>query len=136
MCMRLPLAFTIFFSGLPAVITLASHLKHDDQSRPCTLDGVEFSEALRRLKDAGADVVGFNCTRGPREILKLLENVIDAGIEVGRWIYQLSLRIVKKSRVHICLDETLKRVAGSNSEFYENKFSKHPQNSGYPSLYQ
>ena len=54
----------------------------DDQGRPCTLDGVEFHEAFRRLKDAGADVVGFNCTRGPEELIKLVEGAVNAGIKV------------------------------------------------------
>jgi betaine-homocysteine S-methyltransferase len=32
-------------------------------------------EACRRLKDAGADVVGLNCVRGPRILLLLIEAI-------------------------------------------------------------
>ena len=74
---------SLFLLGLPSVITLSSHVKSDDQGRPCTVDGIDYNEALRRLKDAGADVVGFNCTRGPEEMLKLVESAINAGIEVS-----------------------------------------------------
>ena len=47
---------------LPSVVTFAST---SDQ----TLDGHDFDEACRRLEDAGADVVGLNCSRGPGTIM-------------------------------------------------------------------
>lgn len=59
-------------------------MKYDDEGRPCTIDGVEMNEALQRLVEAGADVVGFNCTRGPETIMKLVESAIEAGIKVRR----------------------------------------------------
>jgi betaine-homocysteine S-methyltransferase len=54
--------------GLPAVVTFAS-------SEDRTIDGVEFAEACKRIEDAGADVVGLNCSRGPVTMLPLLERV-------------------------------------------------------------
>ncbi|HTE62936.1 MAG TPA: homocysteine S-methyltransferase family protein [Solirubrobacteraceae bacterium] len=56
-------------AGLPAVITLAVH------RRPETREGHSPAEACRRLKDAGADVVGLNCSRGPRTMLPLLADI-------------------------------------------------------------
>ena len=41
-------------------------------------DGWSVGEACRRIEDAGADVVGLNCIRGPRTMLPLLEEVRDA----------------------------------------------------------
>ena len=56
-------------SGLPAVITLAIH------QEPHTREGWSPEDACKRLKDAGADVVGLNCIRGPKTMLPLLERV-------------------------------------------------------------
>ncbi|MBA2741908.1 MAG: homocysteine S-methyltransferase family protein [Actinobacteria bacterium] len=55
-------------AGLPAVVTFAS-------TSDITIDGVEFDEASKRLEDAGADVVGLNCSRGPGTMLPILERV-------------------------------------------------------------
>ncbi|XP_062583596.1 betaine--homocysteine S-methyltransferase 1-like [Saccostrea cucullata] len=52
--------------GLPSVITL---------SVPMTtvmIDGIPVDEACRRLEEAGADVVGVNCGRGPETIIEPL----------------------------------------------------------------
>jgi betaine-homocysteine S-methyltransferase len=54
--------------GLPSVVTFAS-------SEDETIDGFSFEEACKRLEDAGADVVGLNCSRGPETMLPLLERV-------------------------------------------------------------
>jgi betaine-homocysteine S-methyltransferase len=54
--------------GLPSVVTFAS-------SEDKTIDGFSFEEACKRLEDAGADVVGLNCSRGPATMLPLLERV-------------------------------------------------------------
>jgi betaine-homocysteine S-methyltransferase len=54
---------------LPAMITLASVQK--DQTR----DGYEYVEACKRLADAGADIVGLNCDRGPETMLPLIEKI-------------------------------------------------------------
>jgi betaine-homocysteine S-methyltransferase len=59
-------------TGLPAVITLAIH------RAPETREGWSVAEACKRLADAGADVVGLNCIRGPRTMLPLLREIIHA----------------------------------------------------------
>jgi betaine-homocysteine S-methyltransferase len=56
-------------AGLPAVVTLVIHRE------PATREGWTPAEACARLKDAGADVVGLNCSRGPRTMLPLLEAI-------------------------------------------------------------
>lgn len=54
-------------AGAISVVTLAVHQAlRDDYTVP---------EACRRLKDAGADVVGLNCIRGPWTMLPLLEEL-------------------------------------------------------------
>ena len=58
--------------GLPAVITLAAG------RTPETREGWSIAEACRRLADAGADVVGLNCIRGPDTMLPLLADLVDA----------------------------------------------------------
>ena len=50
-----------------AVITLAMH--QEDVTR----EGWSVADAGKRLADAGADVVGLNCIRGPETMLPLLE---------------------------------------------------------------
>jgi betaine-homocysteine S-methyltransferase len=55
-------------AGLPAVVTFAS-------TADTTIDGFEFDDACRRLEEAGADVVGLNCSRGPATMLPILERV-------------------------------------------------------------
>ena len=57
---------------LPAVITLAIH------RAPETREGWTVAEACKRLQDAGADVVGLNCIRGPRTMLPLLREIVAA----------------------------------------------------------
>jgi S-methylmethionine-dependent homocysteine/selenocysteine methylase len=54
------------------VITLAVH------RAPETREGWSVAEACKRLADAGADVVGLNCIRGPRTMLPLLREVVPA----------------------------------------------------------
>src|SRR5918999_247927 len=56
-------------TGLPAVITLAIH------RAPETREGWSPEDACKRIEDAGAAVVGLNCTRGPRTMLPLIERV-------------------------------------------------------------
>jgi betaine-homocysteine S-methyltransferase len=53
-------------AGLPAVVTFAAH--RDGSMR----DGLSPAEACRQAEQAGADVVGLNCIRGPRTMLPLL----------------------------------------------------------------
>jgi betaine-homocysteine S-methyltransferase len=59
-------------AGLPAVITLAAHRS------PETREGVAPAEACRRLEQAGAAVVGLNCSRGPDTMLPLLRPIREA----------------------------------------------------------
>jgi betaine-homocysteine S-methyltransferase len=59
-------------AGLKSAITLAVH------QEPQTREGWGVAEACRRLADAGADVVGLNCIRGPQTMLPLLAEVVAA----------------------------------------------------------
>lgn len=59
-------------AALPAVITLNVH------GVPETREGIGLSEAMQRLADAGADVVGLNCAWGPATMLPLLEDLVNA----------------------------------------------------------
>lgn len=73
----------IILLGVPAVITLASHYNQlREDGKRTTADGVEITEALRKLVAAGADVVGFNCTVGPVSIMPLLESAVEANVGV------------------------------------------------------
>jgi betaine-homocysteine S-methyltransferase len=56
-------------TGLPSVITLSIH------QEPVTQDDVTPEETCKRLEDAGADVVGLNCARGPDTMLPLIERI-------------------------------------------------------------
>jgi betaine-homocysteine S-methyltransferase len=56
-------------TGLPAVVTLTAH------GDPDMRDGATPAEGCKRLEEAGADVVGLNCSRGPATMLPLLEQV-------------------------------------------------------------
>jgi methionine synthase I (cobalamin-dependent) len=55
--------------GLPAMVTLAS------VQPETTYDGYDYIDACRTLADAGAAVVGLNCSRGPATMLPLLERL-------------------------------------------------------------
>ena len=59
-------------AGLPAVVTLAIH------RAPEVREGWSPAEACKRLADAGADVVGLNCIRGPATLMPLLREVREA----------------------------------------------------------
>ena len=56
-------------AGTPAVITLS--IPREGQMR----DGGTAADACKRLEQAGADVVGLNCARGPATTLPLLREV-------------------------------------------------------------
>ena len=59
-------------AGLPAVITFAIH-------REGTMrDGLSPADACLRAEQAGADVVGLNCIRGPQTMLPLLAPIREA----------------------------------------------------------
>src|SRR5438094_740215 len=57
------------YSKVPAVVTLAMHRE------ALTRDGLTPAEACKRLEDAGADVVGLNCHRGPATMLPMLKEI-------------------------------------------------------------
>lgn len=56
-------------AGLPSVVTLAVH------KEGLMRDGHTPESACRALEDAGADVVGLNCARGPATMLPLIERI-------------------------------------------------------------
>jgi betaine-homocysteine S-methyltransferase len=58
-------------AGLPAVITFGS-------THEALLDGYSFVEACKILEERGAEVVGLNCSRGPRTMMPLIEEIRDA----------------------------------------------------------
>ncbi|MBT0768867.1 homocysteine S-methyltransferase family protein [Kineosporia sp. J2-2] len=55
--------------NLPAVVTFASVQPEK------TYDGYDYVDACKRLADAGAAVVGFNCSRGPETLMPMLEKL-------------------------------------------------------------
>lgn len=59
-------------AGLPAVITMAPH------RNGLTREGWTMAETARKLADAGAEVVGLNCIRGPETMLPLVADVVAA----------------------------------------------------------
>ncbi|HYT28117.1 MAG TPA: homocysteine S-methyltransferase family protein [Ktedonobacteraceae bacterium] len=58
--------------GLPAMVTLASVQPNT------TRDGYDYVEACKRLADAGADIVGLNCDRGPETMLPIIAKIRSA----------------------------------------------------------
>ena len=56
-------------SKAPAVITMAMH--REDVTR----EGLSPAEACRRIEQAGADVVGLNCHRGPATIMPMMRDI-------------------------------------------------------------
>jgi betaine-homocysteine S-methyltransferase len=58
-------------ANLPAVVTLTVHQEG-------LIDGVPVTEAARRLEQAGADVVGLNCARGPATMLPIVRAIREA----------------------------------------------------------
>src|SRR5436309_794780 len=56
-------------TGIPSVMTLSMRLEG------ITQEGWSPEDACKRLEDAGADVVGLNCARGPQTMLPLIERI-------------------------------------------------------------
>ncbi|MVO99238.1 bifunctional homocysteine S-methyltransferase/methylenetetrahydrofolate reductase [Paenibacillus lutrae] len=56
-------------SPLPVICQFAT------EGTDATQDGVPLHEAFLRVRDEGADVIGFNCRTGPNGILRSLQNV-------------------------------------------------------------
>ena len=63
---------TIESTRLPAVVTLSAH--RNGRLR----EGWTPEETCKRLDDAGAAVVGLNCSRGPQTMLPLLRAIVEA----------------------------------------------------------
>lgn len=59
-------------SGLPVVLTIAPMAMNE------MTDGVGIVETCQRLEQAGADVVGMNCFRGPDTMLPWVKQIRDA----------------------------------------------------------
>jgi betaine-homocysteine S-methyltransferase len=56
-------------SKVPVVVTFAMHREE------LTREGLTPAQACQRMEEAGADVVGLNCHRGPRTMLPLLKQI-------------------------------------------------------------
>ncbi|HEV8306441.1 MAG TPA: homocysteine S-methyltransferase family protein [Methylomirabilota bacterium] len=56
-------------SGLPVMVTMSF------EEKPVTRDGKSPAECAKALADAGADIVGTNCWRGPQHILPIVEEM-------------------------------------------------------------
>ncbi len=54
--------------GLPAMVTFTPIYE-------VSKDGYDWIEACQRLEEKGADIVGFNCGRGPKTMMPLLEKL-------------------------------------------------------------
>ena len=63
---------TIKETGLPAVVTMSI------PATGRTREGWSPAEACKRFEDAGAEVVGLNCGRGPATTLSLLPEIVEA----------------------------------------------------------
>jgi len=59
-------------SKVPTVVTFAMH------QEPILRDGLTPAEACRRIEQAGADVVGLNCHRGPATMMPLIRDIRQA----------------------------------------------------------
>ena len=59
-------------ANLPAVVTMVVHRNGH------TRDGLSPADCCKALEDAGADVVGLNCARGPETMLPLLRAIREA----------------------------------------------------------
>jgi betaine-homocysteine S-methyltransferase len=56
-------------SGLPSMVTLCF------EEKPVCYEGFGPVECAKRLKDAGADIIGINCLRNPYTTLPLIEEM-------------------------------------------------------------
>ncbi len=56
-------------TGLPVMVTVCF------ENAPVTSDGRSAAECGKALRDAGADIVGINCLRGPETTLALIEEM-------------------------------------------------------------
>jgi len=102
---------------LPAMVTLAS-------VQPAqTRDGYDYVEACKILADAGADIVGLNCDRGPETMLPIIE-------KVRRSVncYVAAQPVPYKTNAHAATFESLKTANGATAfplalePFLHNRF--------------
>lgn len=82
---------------VPAVVTIAPHVEDK------TKDGLTFPEACKRLEEAGADVVGLNCCRGPSTMLPLLKEIKKVCKVSIYYIYYISVPYWYFSSISILL---------------------------------
>ncbi|XP_077994734.1 betaine--homocysteine S-methyltransferase 1-like [Glandiceps talaboti] len=61
--------------GIPAVINLAPYTIITKDGYAITSDEIFLTDACKMLEDAGADVVGLNCGRGPATIMPLMKEI-------------------------------------------------------------
>lgn len=83
--------------GLPAMVTFAS------VQPETTYDGYEYVEACRVLAEAGAAVVGLNCSRGPETMLPLLERIraaVDVPVAAQPVPYRTSVTVPAFEALH------------------------------------
>jgi len=59
-------------TGLPIMVTMSFTIK------PLTRDGKSPAECAKTLMDEGADIVGINCSRGPKHMLPLIREMREA----------------------------------------------------------
>jgi betaine-homocysteine S-methyltransferase len=59
-------------AGLPAMVTMGP------DNDPNSFEGHSPGECVRRLADAGVEIVGVNCLRSPEHVLPIMEEVRDA----------------------------------------------------------
>ncbi|MBD0379337.1 bifunctional homocysteine S-methyltransferase/methylenetetrahydrofolate reductase [Paenibacillus sedimenti] len=67
--LQLALRIIRSMSNLPVICQFAN------EGTGSTQDGVPLQEAFERLRDGGADVIGFNCRVGPNGILRSMEKL-------------------------------------------------------------
>jgi betaine-homocysteine S-methyltransferase len=63
-------------TGLPAMVTMTF------DNDPRSYEGLSPGECVRRLADAGVDIVGVNCLRSPEHTLPIMEEMRDAVSDV------------------------------------------------------
>lgn len=66
---------------LPAVVTLSiPNTGRDSDGKLQTLDNVSLGKAFNTLLEKGATVTGPNCSRGPEQMIEVVEEVIRDGV--------------------------------------------------------
>lgn len=78
-------------------MTIAPHVEDK------TKDDLTFPEACKRLEEAGADVVGLNCCRGPSTMLPLLKEIKKVCKVSMYYMYYISVLYLYFSSISILL---------------------------------